>query len=782
MSFLIFIVSIAALIVALKVLRDSRPRPGQPTSAERIASLEERVRDLLYRVWTLEQQAGSQQAGGQPSAVTPAPEALHEPEVAAPTVAPLITEAEPAPSPAWSAAEAAVQGAVVHAGPPAAAAEPTHATAPASGLNLEQRIGARWTTWVGVVAIIFAASFAVKLSIENDLIGPRARLGLGLGAGVVLLGAGLALHRRRDVPYLSEGLSGLGLGLCYLSLFAGYAYYNLLQVGAAFALMFIVTVLGTGVAVATERQVTAVLALLGGLLTPVLLATAEPNERGLLGYLLVLDMLVLAIARFRTWRGLNRLAWTGTVLLLAPLFLRQPEAEYPVARLVLLTLLFLLFLLTPLAREWSQGARRREVDLLIVAGTAAGYFWAAYVTLEAWRPSLEAPAAMALAILYTVLAGLYRRRVQDDDATVAVLMSAACVFLTLAIPLALKGPWITLAWAAEGAVLLSVAPRLATPVAAWGGTAALFLAAFRVMAVDRWGSAYWTPVWNATFLAHLLTVADIVLAGQLALALRPGQLLNLSREGLRSTLWVLASLTLAVLLWREPPAGLWPAGLLTIQLLALGFLSRLVRSPAFTVAVPLAGLTVLARTLFADDTMARAAADVLGNVYLLMRVLACIALAIAGNCLAGSGASRYADQVGRMVSGAAGVVLIFVLSQAWTRHQNVALRAARGAGKSGIAGEIRWKTQVGLSVLWTLYAAVTLTWGFIRRSTPIRYAALGLFGLVIVKVFVVDLASVKTLYRMLSFLILGVVLLLVGLLYQKVSRRPAPPESLGTPV
>src|SRR5882724_4164712 len=541
MSFLIFIVSIAALIVALKVLRDSKPLPGQPTAAERIASLEERVRELLFRVWTLERQAGEQQAGEQPAggqpaatdaAAPPEPHVPPAPEPIAPAMAtPPVTEAEPALSPAWSVTEAAVQRAV--------------------GLNLEQRIGARWTTWIGVVAILFAASFAVKLSIENDLIGPRARLGLGLSTGVILLGAGLGLHRRRDVPYLSEGLSGLGLGLCYLSLFAGYAYYNLLQVGAAFALMFIVTVLGTGVAVVTERQVTAVLALLGGLLTPVLLARVEPNERGLLGYLVVLDLLVLAIARFRTWRGLNRLAWAGTVLLLAPVLTRQPEADFPVARLVLLSLLFLLFLLTPLAREWSQGTRGREVDLLVVAGTAAGYFWAVYVTLEGWRPMLEAPAAMALAILYTVLAGLYRRRVSDDEATVAVLMSLACVFLTLAIPLALKGPWITLAWAVEGAVLISIAPRLATPVAAWGGTAALFLAAFHVVALDKWGSAYWTPVWNATFLAHLLTVADIVLAGQLALRLRPGQMRNLSREGLRSTLWVLASLTLSVLLWRE---------------------------------------------------------------------------------------------------------------------------------------------------------------------------------------------------------------------------------------
>ena len=766
MSFLIFVLAVAALIVALKALLDSRPRPGQPTPAERIAGLEERVRDLLYRVWTLEQQRGG---------VQPQPEAPPAPAPTAVVPTELVPSAhEPLPSPAWSAAAAAAESAAVHA------AAPPPAPAPAPRLDLEQRIGARWTTWVGVVAILFAASFFVKWSIENGLIGPRARLGLGLSSGITLLAAGLALHRRRDVPYLSEGLSGLGLGLCYLSLYAGYAYYGLLPAGAAFGLMFVVTVLGTGVAVVSERQVTAVLALLGGLLTPVLLAQAEPNERVLLGYLFVLDLLVLAIARFRTWTALNRLAWAGTVLLLAPTFLRYPDAPYPVARLVLLSALFLLFLLTPLAREWGQRERFGEVDLLIVAGTAAGYFWAVYVTLEGWWPLLEAPAAMALAILYTVLAGFYRRRVPDDDETVGVLLGVACVFLTLAMPLALKGPWITLAWAAEGAVLLSVAPRLVTPVAAWGGTAALFLAASRVVGVDRWGSAYWPPVWNATFLAHLLTVAAIVLAGQLALRLRPGQLFRLTREGLRSTLWVLASLTLSVLLWREPP-GLWPAGLLTAQLLVLGFLARVVPSPAFVVAVPLGAFIVLVRTLGADDTMARASAEQLVNVYTLMRVLACVVLAVAGAGLAASGGTRYAGPVGRALSGAGGVVLLFVLSQAWTRYLNVAIKDMRGPTQSAQASELRWRMQLGLSMLWTVYAAATLGWGFLRRSVALRYAALCLFGLTIVKVFFVDMASVKTAYRMLSLLVLGVVLLLVGLLYQKSSRRPAAPGSPGSP-
>jgi uncharacterized membrane protein len=63
--------------------------------------------------------------------------------------------------------------------------------------------------------------------------------------------------------------------------------------------------------------------------------------------------------------------------------------------------------------------------------------------------------------------------------------------------------------------------------------------------------------------------------------------------------------------------------------------------------------------------------------------------------------------------------------------------------------------------------AAALGWGFIRSRAPVRYAALALFGLTVLKVFLVDLAAVRTAYRILSFLVLGVVLLGVSLLYQK---------------
>jgi uncharacterized membrane protein len=71
-------------------------------------------------------------------------------------------------------------------------------------------------------------------------------------------------------------------------------------------------------------------------------------------------------------------------------------------------------------------------------------------------------------------------------------------------------------------------------------------------------------------------------------------------------------------------------------------------------------------------------------------------------------------------------------------------------------------------VLWALYAAALLGWGFLRSRPPVRYVGLALLGLTVFKVFYVDLSAVRTAYPIVSFLVLGVVLLGVSLLYQKV--------------
>jgi uncharacterized membrane protein len=618
------------------------------------------------------------------------------------------------------------------------------------------------------VVILVAAALFLKWAFDNEYLGPAARVGVGVVGGLLMLLAGLLLHRRADVPYLSEGLAGGGLGCLYLSLFAAHALYGLVGPATAFTSMFAVTLLGTVVAVLTGRLSTAVLAVLGGLLTPVLLLVERPDERNLLAYLLVLDVLVLLVARFRTWPTLTQLAWGGSALLLLQALWGVPQAPHPLARLLLLSALFLVFLAAPLFRERATGHRGQPIDLILVVANAAGYFWAVYFTLEATRPGLEAPWAVGLAVLYRLVSSDYGSRVSDDPAPVLVHEGVSWTFLTLAIPLALDTQWVTLAWAVEGVMLLWFASRVPTPVAAWGGLAALLLAFSRAVAFDRYWSADIVPVWNLTFLVHLLVVGALVAGGWLGGRVAPEERLQPPPRIVQGVLWATSVVTLAVLFWREP-TGLWPATLLTFEIVAVAWLGRGSTSPAFVVAIPFLALVLIVRVVLADDDLARAAAGSVLSLPFLSRVGACLGMGLAGGFLARSpGAS--ARLVGRIVSGGAGLVLLFVLSLAWTRYQG-ALESGAGAAGRRLVGDVGWRVQVGLSVLWTVYAALAVAWGFARRNPAIRYAALTLLGLTVFKVFAVDFAAAKTSLRILSFLVLGIVLLLVSLVYQKLLGR-----------
>ena len=731
------VLSMAALVLSLIAVLAARARRWPENAEARLAALEEQVRGLSAR------------------AAAPPP-SVH----AVPAVAP--APPEPAPPPAVAAA-------VLH--PPPLGAPSSRPPA----LDLEQRIGARWATWVGIVVILVAVALFLKWAFDNNYLGPVTRVSVGIVGGLLMLLGGLALHSRRDVPYLGEGLAGGGLGVLYLSLFAAHALYGLLGSAAAFAGMFAVTGLGTAVAVLSGRLSTAVLAVIGGLLTPVLLQVERPDERNLLAYLLVLDVLALLVARFRTWPALNRLAWGGSALLILPTLLRDPDAPNPLTRLVLLSAIFLVFVAVPLFRERALRERTEPIDLILVVANAAGYFWAVYVTLEAWRPGGEGPYALSLAVLYRLVAVDYNARVPDDAITVTLHEGVSWTFLTLAIPLALDGQWVTLAWAVQGVMLLWLAARSPMPVAAWGGVAALLLAAVRVVAFDRYALPGIPTVWNLTFLIHLFVVLALVIGGRLAGRVREVGVGRVRPEAMKSVLWVAGALTLAVLCWREP-TGLWPAAWLTLELLAIGGLARLSRSPSLAVAIPVVALILALRVLVADDAVARSTADSLVSLPLFSRIGACLAIG-----LAGGGLARATDptvrQVGRVVAGSAGLILLYVLSVGWTRYQDALRSAAQGTGLGREAGDFRWRTQVGLSVLWTIYAGAALAWGFVRANTPVRYAALALLGLTVFKVFAVDFAEVKTSYRILSFLVLGVVLLLVSLAYQKLRSGSVPPES-----
>jgi uncharacterized membrane protein len=79
--------------------------------------------------------------------------------------------------------------------------------------------------------------------------------------------------------------------------------------------------------------------------------------------------------------------------------------------------------------------------------------------------------------------------------------------------------------------------------------------------------------------------------------------------------------------------------------------------------------------------------------------------------------------------------------------------------------------SLGISLGWFMQAAALMTIGFWRRSTFVRWQALILIAVATTKVFVYDIWGLQQAYGIVSFILLGVLLLAVSFLYQEDWRK-----------
>ena len=79
---------------------------------------------------------------------------------------------------------------------------------------------------------------------------------------------------------------------------------------------------------------------------------------------------------------------------------------------------------------------------------------------------------------------------------------------------------------------------------------------------------------------------------------------------------------------------------------------------------------------------------------------------------------------------------------------------------------------MALSVVWGVYAVVWLAIGFWKKIWEFRIAALGLLAVVAIKVVLVDMATVKQIYRIISFVVLGLMMISASYLYHRLEQTP----------
>ena len=187
---------------------------------------------------------------------------------------------------------------------------------PARTIDWEQFMGAKMFAWIGGFALFLGVAFFVKYSFEHNLISPELRVAIGFLTGIALVIGGVALKRKENVV-TAQTLCATGILILYAVTFACRSFYHFPFFGLipTFALMSLITAAAFLLAVRMDALVVAILGIAGGFLTPVLLSTGQDNPFGLFGYIALLDIGLLAVARRKEWSSLPILGAVGTVLM-----------------------------------------------------------------------------------------------------------------------------------------------------------------------------------------------------------------------------------------------------------------------------------------------------------------------------------------------------------------------------------------------------------------------------------------------------------------------------------
>lgn len=359
------------------------------------------------------------------------------------------------------------------------------ATPTAKESHLESRIGSQWLNRVGVVAVLFGVAYLLRYVFVSGWVSAEAWIWAGVCAGVLVVVAS-EWFRRNGYRVLSLSLKATGIGVSYLSLWAGMELYRMFSGAGTFVGLLLLTALAVVLAIREQSQVVGALALVTGFLTPLLISV--PSREGpLFLYLVLLDCAAAALAIRRPWWKLLWLSAGFTAVLSAVWYYRQYALADLLGCVLAATVLFGIFSAATAATRRMFAARTPPMLLALEVLQAAFYFTALYVLLDGVYHEWLGGAAAALAAMYFARAWTAQHRTPSEDLrTSTVFLGLGIAFAAVMLASWLNSDWLSLGWFLEAAVVMAIGFWRELPRLRWGALLLLCAAVVKAFAFDVW--------------------------------------------------------------------------------------------------------------------------------------------------------------------------------------------------------------------------------------------------------------------------------------------------------
>lgn len=689
--------------------------------------------------------------------------------------------------------------------------KPSPTATPHSKSNLEKFIGENLISKIGIVITVIGVAIGAKYAIDHQIISPLARIILGYIFSLAMLGTGVYL--KKSYLNFSAVLVSGALAIMYFITYASYSFYQLIPQVVAFAMMVVFTSFAVAASLNYNRQIIALIGLVGAYAVPFLLSDGSGRVAVLFTYTAIINIGILIIAFHKYWKPLYYSAFIFTWLIYGSWFFFRFGAQKQITlAFSFLIVFFLIFYVIFLAFKVLQKEKLNVGDVMLVLSNSFIFYGFGYSLVNdiAGGEKLLGLFTLANAVIHFIVAALINRKNLGDKQLLYFVSGLVLIFITIAIPVQLDGNWVTLLWVGEAALLFWIGRAYVIKVYEKIAYPLMILAFFSI--IHDWALVYdnYNPDYPETrvpFLLNIHFLSSVLFIMAFAFMNYFNRKTQYSSAFSNDTLKIMASFMMGAILvivsyfsFRLEIANYW-GQLFTDSSLVINNENQDYPNYYYNYSlrdfkvVWLINYSLLFFALVTFINISKIKSQVLTYITLIINLLLVLVFLLGSLYYFSDLRESYINQTlteyynrGIMHISIRYISFLFfgLLMMAFYKtiranmvHENLIkpfillthlailwISSSELIHWMDLAG-LTQSYKLGLSILWGVYALMMVALGIWKKKSYLRVAAIVLFGGTLLKLFFYDISHLDTIAKTIVFVSLGLLMLGISFLYNK---------------